>query len=60
MGRDTSAGGFTQYANQKGVYVLRIEYGKQVKYRFNYKEVIKGINIQQNIALKPGDTIVVP
>jgi polysaccharide export outer membrane protein len=56
----SSAGGFTQYANQKGVYVLRIEYGKQVKYRFNYKEVIKGINIQQNIALKPGDTIVVP
>ena len=56
----SSAGGFTQYANQKGIYVLRTENGQQVKYPFNYKEVIKGINIQQNIVLKPGDTIVVP
>jgi polysaccharide export outer membrane protein len=56
----SSAGGFSQYANQKGVYVLRTENGQQVKYPFNYKEVVKGINIQQNIILKPGDTIVVP
>jgi polysaccharide biosynthesis/export protein len=56
----SSAGGFTQYANQKGVYVLRTENGQQVKYPFNYKEVVKGVNIQQNIVLKPGDTIVVP
>jgi len=40
--------------------VLRIENGKQVKYPFNYKQVLKGTNIQQNIVLKPGDTIVVP
>jgi polysaccharide export outer membrane protein len=56
----SSAGGFTQYANQKGVYVLRTENGQQVKYPFNYKQVVKGTNIQQNIVLKPGDTIVVP
>ena len=56
----SSAGGFTQYANQKGVYVLRTENGQQVKYPFNYREVIRGVNIQQNITLKPGDTIVVP
>src|SRR5215469_7013917 len=56
----SSAGGFTQYANQKGVYVLRTENGQQVKYPFNYREVIKGVNIPQNIILKPGDTIVVP
>jgi polysaccharide export outer membrane protein len=56
----SSAGGFTQYANQKGIYVLRTENGQQVKYPFNYKEVVRGINIQQNIVLKPGDTIVVP
>ncbi len=55
-----SAGGFTQYANEKGVYVLRAENGQQVKHPFNYKEVVKGVNIQQNIVLKPGDTIVVP
>ena len=56
----SSAGGFTQYANQKGVYVLRTENGQQVKYPFNYREVVRGVNIQQNITLKPGDTIVVP
>ena len=56
----SSAGGFTQYANQKGIYVLRTENGQQVKYPFNYREVVKGVNIQQNIMLKPGDTIVVP
>jgi len=56
----SSAGGFTQYANQKGIYVLRSENGQQVKYPFNYREVVRGVNIQQNIVLKPGDTIVVP
>ena len=56
----SSAGGFSQYANPKGVYVLRTENGQQVKHPFNYKEVVRGVNIQQNIVLKPGDTIVVP
>jgi polysaccharide export outer membrane protein len=55
-----SAGGFTQFANQKGIYILRSENGKQVKIPFNYKEVIKGNRPEQNILLKPGDTIVVP
>jgi hypothetical protein len=34
--------------------------GERVRLPFNYKEVIKGKNAKQNIALKPGDTIVVP
>lgn len=52
--------GFTQFANTKAIYVLRTENGKQTKLPFNYKEVVKGNNPEQNIALKPGDTIVVP
>jgi polysaccharide export outer membrane protein len=56
----SSAGGFTQFANMKAIYVLRIVDGKSVKFPFNYKEVIKGIRPEQNIILKPGDTIVVP
>jgi polysaccharide export outer membrane protein len=52
--------GFTQFANPKGIYLLRTENGKQVKLPFNYKEVVKGNHQEQNIALKPGDTIVVP
>jgi len=55
-----SAGGFTQFANLKGIYALRIVDGKSVKFPFNYKDVIKGAHTEQNIELKPGDTIVVP
>jgi polysaccharide export outer membrane protein len=56
----SSAGGFTQFAKLKGIYVLRTEDGKQVKHPFNYKEVVKGNLAEQNILLQPGDVIVVP
>ena len=56
----SSAGGFTQFANSKKIYVLRSESGKQVKYPFNYRQVVAGQYTQQNIVLQPGDTIVVP
>jgi polysaccharide export outer membrane protein len=56
----SSAGGFTQFAKLKGIYVLRNEGEKQVKHPFNYKEVVKGKNQDENILLQPGDVIVVP
>jgi len=56
----SSAGGFTQFANMKKIYLLRQENGKQEKHPFNYKDVIGGKNVEQNILLKAGDTIVVP
>jgi len=52
--------GFTQFANTKGIYVLRTENGRQQKIPVNYKRLLKGQAIDQNIILKPGDTIVVP
>jgi polysaccharide biosynthesis/export protein len=55
-----SVAGFTQFANPKKIYLLRLENGGQVKLPFNYKEVVKGLHPEQNILLKPGDTIVVP
>jgi len=55
-----SQAGFTQFANLKGIYLLRTENGKQDKLPFNYKEVVKGNHPEQNIVLKPGDTLVVP
>jgi len=55
-----SQAGFTQFASLKGIYLLRTENGKQEKIPFNYKEVIKGNHPEQNIMLKPGDTVVVP
>jgi polysaccharide export outer membrane protein len=56
----SSAGGFTQFASVKKIYVLRKDNDKQEKLPFNYKDVIGGRHIEQNIALKAGDTIVVP
>jgi len=56
----STAGGFSQFAKLTGIYVLRSEGGKQVTYPFNYKDVIRGGRPEQNIVLKPGDTIVVP
>ena len=54
-----SSAGFTQFASTKGIYVLRNENGVERKLPVNYKKLIKGEG-GQNIALKPGDTIVVP
>jgi polysaccharide biosynthesis/export protein len=56
----SSSGGFTQFAKTKAIYVLRVEDGKQVKHPFNYKEVLAGRKQEENIALQPGDVIVVP
>jgi polysaccharide export outer membrane protein len=55
-----SSAGFSQFANTKGIYVLRNENGKQQKFNVNYKQLVKGESMDQNIILKPGDTIVVP
>jgi polysaccharide export outer membrane protein len=56
----SSAGGFTQFARTKSIYLLREKNGAQVKYPFNYKEVVQGEKSEQNTVLKTGDTIVVP
>jgi len=56
----SSAGGFSQFAKEKDIYVLRTENGRQLTIPFNYKEVIRGKRPDQNIELKPGDTVVVP
>ena len=55
-----ASAGFSQFANTKKIYILREDSGKQLKLPFNYKQVIKGQDMAQNISLRPGDTIVVP
>jgi polysaccharide export outer membrane protein len=55
------AGGFKDFAKKKSIYVLRASQdGTQKRIPFNYKEVIKGTNPEQNVKLLPGDTVVVP
>ncbi len=54
-----SSAGINQFAKTKGIYVLRIENGKQRKLPVNYRKLVKG-DLAQNYELQAGDTIVVP
>jgi polysaccharide export outer membrane protein len=56
----SSAGGLTQYAHTRKIYVLREGDSSQQRLAFNYKDFLKGKNPEQNVALRVGDTIVVP
>lgn len=55
-----TAGGLKEYAAKEKIVVLRREGGREVSYKFNYKQVVQQKNPSQNIDLKPGDTVVVP
>ena len=54
------SGGVTEFADAKNIKVLRIVDGKSVTLPFNYKDVVRGRRLEQNILLLPGDTVVVP
>jgi polysaccharide export outer membrane protein len=51
-----AAGGLKEFANGKKIVIVRGS--KRIK--FNYKEVVDGKNLQQNITLENGDQIIVP
>ncbi len=53
------AGGPTDYANLKKIYILRHDNGKQLKVPVHYKKALNG-DSACNIELRPDDTIVVP
>lgn len=52
-------GGFLEYANKGNVTILRTENGRERRFKFNYNEVVEGRNLQQNIMLQPGDTVLI-
>jgi polysaccharide export outer membrane protein len=54
------AGGITDYAKRKNIYILRVVDGRQASLRFDYDAVVRGQKVQQNVMLLSGDTIVVP
>jgi polysaccharide export outer membrane protein len=53
------AGGLSNYANRKGITILRLKQNGTQKISFNYNNVVHGDG-KQNIDLQPGDTVVVP
>ncbi|HWC00662.1 MAG TPA: polysaccharide biosynthesis/export family protein [Bryobacteraceae bacterium] len=56
----SEAGGLTDYAKRKKIYVLRTENGKPYRLPFNYDAVLKGERMEENVQVMPDDTIVVP
>jgi len=54
------AGGTTPFASVGNILILRREGGKQESLRFDFTEVAKGKNLEQNFELRNGDIVVVP
>jgi polysaccharide export outer membrane protein len=54
-----TAGGMTEFANAKKIYILRTENGRQQKISVHYKQALRG-DAALNLTLNSGDTIVVP
>lgn len=51
------AGGLAEWADVENVMLMRAD---QTTRRFNYKDVVSRKNLDQNVELMPGDTIIVP
>jgi polysaccharide export outer membrane protein len=56
----SEAGGLTDYAKRKKIYVLRTENGKEFRLPFDYDAALKGERMELNIPLLPNDTLVIP
>ena len=54
------AGGFTQWANEKKILIIRNENGREKRITVNYRKIIRGSDQDSNVILKSGDTIIVP
>jgi len=56
----TLAGGLTPFASENNIKVLRREGAQEISFPFEYSDVKKGKNLEQNVILRGGDTVVVP
>ena len=56
----TLAGGLTPYANERDIQVLRRQDGREVSYGFDYRDIKRDRDLDQNITLQSGDVVVVP
>ena len=54
------AGGLGEWANESKIVIIRKENGKEKRFTINYKKIVKGKDLNSNILLKTGDTIIVP
>lgn len=56
----TLAGGTTPYASERSIQILRRQDGREVTYKFDFRDIERGRDLSQNIILQSGDVVVVP
>ena len=54
------AGGFREFAKRERIYVIRRSHGVRTAIPFNFRDLEAGINLEQDIDIEAGDTIIVP
>ena len=54
------SGGFLEWAKTDRISIIRHEGGQETIVPFNYEALVNGQNVQQNVLVKPGDTIIIP
>lgn len=54
------AGGFTEWASKSEIILLRRVAGKQIVIKINYRDIVKGEKLYNNVLLQADDTIIVP
>jgi polysaccharide export outer membrane protein len=54
-----NAGGIRDFGNEKDIVIMREDSGKTTRYHFNYKNAIKGKDLDKNIFLQAGDILIV-
>jgi polysaccharide export outer membrane protein len=54
------AGGLTDFAKRKGIYIMRTVQNRRMRLPFDYDAVLRGEKMEENVTLVAGDTVVVP
>jgi polysaccharide export outer membrane protein len=54
------AGGFREFAKRDRIVVIRERRGQRQAIVFNFRDLEAGVNLEQNIAVEAGDTLIVP
>lgn len=54
------AGGFREFAKRERIVLIREKHGERKAIPFNFRDLEAGINLEQNIAVEAGDTLIAP
>ncbi len=53
------AGGLKEYADQKNIVIMRTANGQVTSFNVDYRSILRRQNLEQNLLLIPGDTVLI-